>query len=87
MNNRVVANIGDQHPDVGRSLNNLARIYAKQNRLREAADHHTQALAILEPALVADDPEVKMVVDKLTALYSDIVPPDAKDNTQSAKSP
>ena len=83
----LVANLGNQHPDVGRSLNNLARIYAAHNRLREAADYHTQALAILEPALGSDDPEVQVVVDNLTALYSDITHPDATATTPTGESP
>ncbi|WZI66586.1 MAG: tetratricopeptide repeat protein [Gloeotrichia echinulata IR180] len=43
--------MGDEHPDVATSLNNLAYLYDSQGRYREAEPFYLQALAICEQRL------------------------------------
>jgi tetratricopeptide (TPR) repeat protein len=48
--------LGDNHPDVASSLNNLAYLYESQGRYTEAEPLYLQALAIAEQALGENHP-------------------------------
>jgi tetratricopeptide (TPR) repeat protein len=48
--------LGDNHPDVAASLNNLAGLYKSQGRYPEAEPLYLQALAIAEQALGENHP-------------------------------
>ena len=61
--------LGPEHPDVARSLNNLAVIYEMQARCAEAEPLHKRALAIWEKALGPEHPYVAQSLNNLTELY------------------
>ena len=48
--------LGDKHPSVAISLNNLAALYDSQGRYTEAEPLYLQALAIAEQALGENHP-------------------------------
>jgi tetratricopeptide (TPR) repeat protein len=50
--------LGPDHPDVAKSLNNLASLYRNQGRYGEAEPLYKRALAITEKALGPDHPDV-----------------------------
>lgn len=49
---------GPNHPDVGNSLRNLARLYEHQGQTTQAEALGARALAILEHGLGPDHPDV-----------------------------
>ena len=53
----------------GRSLNNLAELYRRQGRAREAERYFTQALTVKEAALGPDHPDVATSLNNLAQLY------------------
>ena len=48
--------LGDKHPSVAISLNNLAKLYDSQGKYEEAEPLYLQALAIAEQALGENHP-------------------------------
>jgi CII-binding regulator of phage lambda lysogenization HflD len=60
--------LGDEHPDVALSLNNLAGFYDSQGRYSEAEPLYVEALAILEQQLGANHPTTNTVRDNLEYL-------------------
>ncbi|MEH2407794.1 MAG: tetratricopeptide repeat protein [Nostoc sp.] len=48
--------LGDEHPDVATSLNNLAALYESQGRYSDAEPLYIQAVAIAEKQLGANHP-------------------------------
>ena len=56
--------LGPDHPDVARSLNNLAELYENQGRYAEAEPLYKRALAIREKALGPDHPDVATVAEQ-----------------------
>jgi tetratricopeptide (TPR) repeat protein len=48
--------LGENHPDVATSLNNLAKLYESQGKYEEAEPLYLQALAIAEQALGENHP-------------------------------
>jgi tetratricopeptide (TPR) repeat protein len=48
--------LGESHPDVASSLNNLAALYDSQGRYTEAEPLYLQALAIAEQTLGVNHP-------------------------------
>jgi hypothetical protein len=48
--------LGDEHPDVAQSLNNLALLYKSQRRYSDAEPLYIEALAIAEKRLGANHP-------------------------------
>ena len=48
--------LGDDHPDVATSFNNLALLYDSQGKYSEAEPLYIQALNILEQRLGVDHP-------------------------------
>ena len=65
---------GDQHPNVARDFNNLARLLQATNRLTEAEPLMRLALAIFVASLGADHPNSKVVRENLELLQQAIVP-------------
>ncbi len=60
--------LGEEHPDVTASLNNLAGLYDYQGRYTEAESLYQQALDILERRLGANHPNTVTVRENLTYL-------------------
>ncbi|WP_335073151.1 tetratricopeptide repeat protein [Nostoc sp.] len=60
--------LGEEHPDVATSLNNLALLYNSQGRYSEAEPLFIQALDILEPQLGANHPNTVTVCGNLADL-------------------
>lgn len=63
--------LGPEHPEVAKSLNNLALLYSYRGDYREAERLHTRALAIREQALGPDHSDVGASLYNLANLYSD----------------
>ena len=61
--------LGLEHPDVGTSLNNLARLYQSQGRYAEAEPLFRRSLAIREKALGPEHPDVGTALNNLAVLY------------------
>ncbi len=60
--------LGDKHPDVALSLNNLALLYDNQGRYEAAEPLYLEALKIFERILGADHPSTKVVQGNLEIL-------------------
>ena len=63
------ATFGPEHPDLARSLNNLALLYNKQGRYAEAEALDQRALRIREKALGAEHLDVALSLNNLAMLY------------------
>ncbi|MBD2429177.1 tetratricopeptide repeat protein [Phormidium sp. FACHB-1136] len=61
--------LGDSHPDVAQSLNNLAELYRSQGRYKEAETLFQQALAIRREQLSDSHPDVAQSLNNLAGLY------------------
>jgi tetratricopeptide (TPR) repeat protein len=61
--------LGDDHPDVAISLNNLAALYDLQGRYGEAEPLYQQALALRQQLLGDEHPDVASSLNNLAALY------------------
>jgi tetratricopeptide (TPR) repeat protein len=61
--------LGPEHPDVARSLNNLANVYLDQGRYQEAEALYTRALGIREKALGPDHSDAAACLDGLAVLH------------------
>src|SRR5262249_41274960 len=57
-----------EHPDVARSLNNIADLYERQNRYAEAEPLYRRALSIRERAVGPDHPEAATSTNNLANL-------------------
>ena len=60
--------LGPEHPDVAKSLNNLALLYQAQGRYAEAEPLHKRALVIREKALGPEHPDVAKSLENYAAL-------------------
>ena len=60
--------LGDDHPDVATSLNNLASLYKSQGKYKEAEPLYQQALNICEQRLGVDHPHTIIVRGNLEHL-------------------
>jgi tetratricopeptide (TPR) repeat protein len=60
--------LGDDHPDVAESLNNLAGLYESQGKYKEAEPLYQQALNIFEQRLGVDHPHTIIVRGNLERL-------------------
>ena len=60
--------LGDEHPDVATSLNNLASLYYSQGRYSEAEPLYVQALKICEQGLNENHPTTVSVRKNLEEL-------------------
>ncbi|MHC5823073.1 MAG: tetratricopeptide repeat protein, partial [Nostoc sp.] len=61
--------LGDEHPDVASSLNNLASLYRSQGRYSDAEPLHIQALALRRKLLGEEHPNVAQSLNNLALLY------------------
>ncbi len=61
--------LGDRHPSVATSLNNLAELYCSQGRYEEAEVLHKQALTLRHELLGDRHPDVAQSLNNLAALY------------------
>ena len=61
--------LGPDHPDVARSLNNLADLYEGQGRYADAEPLYQRALAIREQAVGPNHPDVAASTNNLASLY------------------
>jgi tetratricopeptide (TPR) repeat protein len=60
--------LGDNHPDVASSLNNLAKLYYSQGKYDQAEPLYLQALNILEQSLGGNHPNTVRVRENLANL-------------------
>jgi len=81
--------LGESHPSVATSLNNLAGLYYSQGRYAEAEPLLTQALAIVEQQLGVDHPHTITCRNNLQylrdALHRDGEAPAGSDRTTPTK--
>ncbi|MBI3597372.1 MAG: tetratricopeptide repeat protein [Nitrospirae bacterium] len=61
--------VGPMHPDLAKSLNNLAELYRTQNRETEAEPIHQRILAIRERTLGPNHPDVAKSLHNLALIY------------------
>ncbi|AFZ01857.1 tetratricopeptide repeat protein [Calothrix sp. PCC 6303] len=61
--------LGENHPDVATSLNNLAQLYDSQVRYEEAEPMYLQALELYKQLLGENHPDVATSLNNLAALY------------------
>jgi tetratricopeptide (TPR) repeat protein len=61
--------LGDEHPDVATSFNNLAALYRSQGRYSEAEPLYQQALALRQKLLGDEHPDVATSFNNLAGLY------------------
>ncbi|EAW37505.1 kinesin light chain-like protein [Lyngbya sp. PCC 8106] len=61
--------LGENHPDVAQSLNNLAILYRDQGRYSEAEPLFQRSLTIYEKALGENHPDVAQSLNNLAQLY------------------
>ncbi|WP_052149891.1 tetratricopeptide repeat protein [Aphanizomenon flos-aquae] len=61
--------LGDDHPHVATSFNNLAALYESQGRYSEAEPLYKQALALRQKLLGDDHPDVATSFNNLAMLY------------------
>ena len=61
--------LGNEHPSVATSLNNLAVLYKNQGRYEEAETLYLQALELRKKLLGNDHPDVATSLNNLAALY------------------
>ncbi|WP_428850933.1 tetratricopeptide repeat protein [Nostoc sp. CmiVER01] len=61
--------LGEEHPDVALSLNNLANLYYYQGRYSQAEPLHIQALVLYRKLLGEEHPDVAASLNNLAALY------------------
>ena len=62
-------NVGTDHSDVARSLNDLAELYRTQGQYVQAEPLYKRSLAIWEKALGPDHPNVAVSLENLAVLY------------------
>jgi CHAT domain-containing protein/lipopolysaccharide biosynthesis regulator YciM len=63
--------LGKNHPDVAKSLNNLALLYQTQGLYDRAEPLHERALAIREAALGKNHPDITRSLNNLANLYNE----------------
>jgi len=61
--------LGERHPDVASSINNLAGLYYSQGRYEEAEPLYQQALSLMQELLGERHPAVATSINNLAALY------------------
>ncbi|NEQ38166.1 MAG: tetratricopeptide repeat protein, partial [Okeania sp. SIO3I5] len=61
--------LGDNHPDVAESINNLAVLYLSQGRYTEAEPLYQESLAIMKEKLGDNHPNVATSLNNLAELY------------------
>ncbi len=66
----LLTSLGEQHPDVAQSLNNLAGLCYKQGRYEEAGVLDQQAIAIATQTLGPDHPNTRTIQQNYQAMHS-----------------
>jgi tetratricopeptide (TPR) repeat protein len=66
----VKEKLGDRHPDVATSLNNLALLYSSQGRYEAAEPLYQKALALRQELLGDRHPDVAQSLNNLAGLYN-----------------
>jgi tetratricopeptide (TPR) repeat protein len=61
--------LGEHHPSVAQSLNNLAALYDNQGKYEQALPLYERSLAIREKVLGEHHPDVAQSLNNLAALY------------------
>jgi len=61
--------LGEKHPNVATSLNNLAYLYKSQGRYSEAEPLYQQALTIYQCCTLEEHPNVATILNNLAVLY------------------
>ena len=61
--------LGDRHPDVASSINNLAILYESQGRYDEAEPLYIQSLSLRQELLEESHPDVAQSINNLAMLY------------------
>jgi tetratricopeptide (TPR) repeat protein len=64
--------LGDRHPDVATSLNNLAVLYCYQNRYDEAKLLFLQSLEIREAILGSDHPDTQNTIEAIEFVLANL---------------
>ena len=64
--------LGRDHPDVARSLNNLADLYERQGRYADAQPLYQRALSIREQAVGPDHPDTATSLNNLASFYQTV---------------
>jgi tetratricopeptide (TPR) repeat protein len=59
----------EDHPDIATSINNLAALYEKQRRYKEAEVMYVEALAMQRRALPEDHPDIAISLWNLALMY------------------
>ncbi|WP_347566330.1 tetratricopeptide repeat protein, partial [Scytonema sp. UIC 10036] len=67
----VQSRLGDEHPDVAASYNNLAGLYKSQGRYTDAEPLYIKALELRQRLLGEEHPDVAASYNNLAGLYSD----------------
>jgi tetratricopeptide (TPR) repeat protein len=62
--------LGDEHPDTAKSLNNLALLYTSQGKYAEAEPLYKRALRIYEGQLGGEHPDTATSLNNLALLYT-----------------
>ncbi|MFN6565614.1 tetratricopeptide repeat protein [Dendronalium sp. ChiSLP03b] len=62
--------LGEEHPNVAASLNNLALLYYSQGRYSEAEPLYLQALELMQRLLGEEHPDVVLNLNNLALLYN-----------------
>jgi len=62
--------LGNDHPSVSLSLNNLAALYRSQERYTEAESFFLKAVSILQKQLPADHPHLARALHNLAGIYN-----------------
>ncbi len=60
--------LGPTHPDVARTINNLARLYCMQGKFEQAEPLFQQALPIMELSMGLDHPDLALLLNNLANL-------------------
>ncbi|MEO1387981.1 MAG: tetratricopeptide repeat protein, partial [Cyanobacteria bacterium J06634_6] len=71
--------LGEDHPNIAASLNNLAGLYSSQGRYEQAEPLYIQAIAILNNRLGQDHPNTKAGINNFIQLVTTVI----KENQQS----
>ena len=75
--------LGPEHPDVAKSLHNLAGLYKAQGRYAEAESLYKRALAIFEHALGPEHPHVAASLENYAALLRETARADEAERMEA----
>ncbi|MEO0854946.1 MAG: tetratricopeptide repeat protein, partial [Cyanobacteria bacterium J06648_11] len=68
---RLIESVGTEHPDIARSLNNMAAFYRDINEFERAEALYEESIALWEHLLGTDHPALAGTLNSLGALYDD----------------